>query len=155
KTLATTIVLVDRVLGLMGLVLVSALGATMGASAQSASPIWPSWLWAGFFAAAAVTAPAVLAPAGFGRLLRPLTVLHPEWVGTRIQTLTSALVRFRERPSALAACFTGAVVVQALMVVYYVAVAYALHIPIGAWDLAVIVPLSFVVQMLPVSVNGF
>ena len=50
KTLATTIVLVDRVLGLMGLVLVAALGATVAATAHGkpASPIWPSWLWAGF-----------------------------------------------------------------------------------------------------------
>ena len=27
--------------------------------------------------------------------------------------------------------------------------------PVTSWDLAVIVPVSFVVQMLPVSVNGF
>ena len=27
--------------------------------------------------------------------------------------------------------------------------------PITVWDLAVIVPISFVVQMLPLSVNGF
>ena len=34
-------------------------------------------------------------------------------------------------------------------------VARALGIPIGAFDLAVIVPLAGIVQMLPVSVNGF
>ena len=39
--------------------------------------------------------------------------------------------------------------------VFYAAVAYALHIAIGPWDLAVIVPLSFVIQMVPVSINGF
>src|SRR5262249_46393385 len=74
KTLATMVIFVDRVMGLMGLVLVAALGATVAASGHPASPIWPSWLWAGFFAAAAATAPAVLAPAGFSRLLQPLTV---------------------------------------------------------------------------------
>jgi len=43
-TLATTIVLTDRVIGLIGLVLVSAMGATMVASMAGhvASPIWPS-----------------------------------------------------------------------------------------------------------------
>jgi len=157
KTLATTIVLVDRALGLIGLVFVAAIGATMaaGGRAQEVSPIWPSWLWVGFLASAAVAAPAVLAPAGVGRLLQPLSAVHPEWVGTRIETLTSALSRFRERPSVLARCFTGAVFVQAMMVAYYLAVVYALRIPITAWNLAVIVPLSFIVQMLPVSVNGF
>src|SRR3954469_10133565 len=157
RTLATTVVLVDRGLGLMGLVLIAALGATMvaGARGQGPSPIWPTWLWAGFIAGAAVTAPAVYAPEGFGRLLRPLRVVHPEWVGGRIETLISALGRFRRRPIALAGGFAGAVMVQALLVLFYVAVAHALKIPVTPWDLAVIVPLSFVVQMVPVSVNGF
>jgi glycosyltransferase 2 family protein len=45
--------------------------------------------------------------------------------------------------------------VQAATVVFYLAVAFALRIPISPWDLAVIVPLSFVIQMAPVSINGF
>ena len=49
----------------------------------------------------------------------------------------------------------GAVFVQALMVTFYFAVAYALHLDLALADLAVIVPISFVVQMLPVSVSGF
>ena len=156
KTLATTVVLVDRGLGLMGLVLISAVGASMAAGlhGSGASPVWPSWLWAMFFVGAAVTAPAMYSPAGVGRLLQPLTVLHPEWVGARIDTLTSALGRFRERPTAIIGCFTGAILVQGLMVVFYLAVGHALGIPITLWDLAVIVPLSIVVQMAPISVNG-
>ena len=156
KTLATTVVLVDRGLGLMGLVLVAAVGSTAAGSLhRAAPPILPIWLWASFLLAAAASAPAVLAPDGFGRLLRPLTVFHPEWVGDRIETITSVLARFRERPSALAGCFGGALFVQASLVVFYFAVSYALHLNVALWDLAVIVPLSFVVQMLPLSVNGF
>ena len=157
KTLATMVVLTDRVIGLMGLVLVAALGATAAArrAGHGVGPIWPSWLWLGFIIATMVSAQAVLAPAGVSRLLQPLTVFHPEWVGTRIDSLTTALGRFRDRPAALVGCFGGAVFVQASIVVFYVAVAYALAVRITPWDLAVIVPLSFIVQMLPVSVNGF
>jgi len=156
KTLATTIVLIDRGLGLLGLVLVAALGASAaGAVHPAAIPIWPVWLWACFLIAAAASAPAVLLPDGFGRLLQPLTVFHPEWVGDRINTVTSVLARFRERPGALVECFGGALFVQGTIVVYYFAVAYALHLNVALWDLAVIVPLSFVVQLLPISVNGF
>jgi glycosyltransferase 2 family protein len=157
KTLATTVVLADRVIGLIGLVLVAALGATMvaGMAGHVPSPIWPSWLWAGFLGATMVSAPALLAPDGVGRLLQPLTVLHPEWIGDRIDGFTAALARFRDRPSAIVSCFGGAVFVQATIVSFYIAVAHALHVPIAPWDLAVVVPLSFVVQMLPVSVNGF
>jgi uncharacterized membrane protein YbhN (UPF0104 family) len=156
KTLATTVVLVDRALGLMALVLISAVGATAAARlyGSGASPILPSWLWAFFIVAAAISAPVVYAPEGFGRLLQPLTIVHPEWVGGRIDKLTEALSRFRERPGALAGCFSGAVVVQVLMVAFYLTVVYALRIPITASELAVIVPISLVVQMLPVSVNG-
>jgi uncharacterized membrane protein YbhN (UPF0104 family) len=156
KTLATTVVLMDRAIGLMALVLVAAVGATAaGLLHPAAEPIGPVWLWAGLFVAIGASAPAVFAPAGFGRLLQPLTVFHPEWVGSRIEKLTSVLGRFREAPRALAGCFCGAVFVQAAMVVFYFAVAYALHLEVGLFDLAVVVPISFVMQMLPVSVNGF
>jgi uncharacterized protein (TIRG00374 family) len=157
KTLATTVVLVDRGLGLMALVLIAAFGATFatGLHGSGSSPVWPSWLWTVFFVGTAITVPAMYSPAGVRRVLQPLTILHPEWVGERIETMTAALARFRARPSAIAGCFTGAITVQALVVAFYVAVAHALQIPISTWDLAVIVPLAQVVQMLPISVNGF
>jgi uncharacterized membrane protein YbhN (UPF0104 family) len=156
KTLATTVVLVDRGIGLLALVLVAAVGATAAGRVHPAAiPIWPVWLWAGLFVGAAATAPALFAPAGFGRMLQPLTVFHPEWVGGRIEKLIGALGKFRDSPGALASCFAAAVFVQATMVVFYFAVAYALHLNVSFSDLSVIVPISFVVQMLPVSVNGF
>jgi uncharacterized protein (TIRG00374 family) len=156
KTLATTVVLMDRILGLIALVFVAALGATaIGRLHHAAAPIWPVWLWAGFLAGAAATTPAVFAPAGFGKILRPLTVFHPEWVGTRIETLTGALARFGEEPGALVTAFAGAIVVQGALVLFYFAVSYALHLDIGFWDLAVVIPMSFIVQLLPVSVGGF
>jgi uncharacterized membrane protein YbhN (UPF0104 family) len=157
KTLATTVVLVDRGIGLLGLVLVAAIGATVAAAVRGdgAPPIWPSWLWAGFFLATGGALPAVLAPRGFTRLLKPLSVVHPVWVGERIDKLTGALGRFRDQPAALAFCFGGAVVVQVLLVLFHAAVVHSLGLPIGLWDLAVIVPVSFLVQMLPVSMNGF
>jgi uncharacterized membrane protein YbhN (UPF0104 family) len=156
KTRAAAVVLMDRALGLMALVFVAAVGASAaGAVHPAALPIWPMWLWIGLLVGAAASAPAVFAPVGFGRLLRPLTVFHPEWVGDRIEKLTDVLSRFRAQPGALAACFAWAVFVQATMVAFYSAVAYALHLGVSISDLAVIVPISFVAQMLPVSVNGF
>jgi uncharacterized membrane protein YbhN (UPF0104 family) len=156
KTLAATVVLMDRILGLIALVFVAALGATaLGRLHHTAAPIWPVWLWAGFGGGAAATAVAVFAPAAPGLLLRPLKVFHAEWVASRITTLTGALGRFGEKPSALVIAFGGAIFVQIALVLYYFAVAYALHLDIAIWDLAVVIPMSFVVQLLPVSVGGF
>ena len=50
--------------------------------------------------------------------------------------------------------FGGALVVQALLVLFYAAVARSLGVSIGLDDLAVVVPASFLVQMIPVSLNG-
>jgi uncharacterized membrane protein YbhN (UPF0104 family) len=156
KTLATTVVLLDRVMGLMGLVLVAALGATIVARASSEpSLVWPSWLWAGFLIGIGAAVPAFLSPAGLGRLLRPLMVLHPEWIGGHIDSFTAVLTRFSKHPVALVSCFGGAVFVQATLIAFYAAVAFAFKVNITAWELAVIVPVSFLVQMAPVSVNGF
>ncbi len=156
KTVATTVILADRVMGVIALVLIAAIGASAaGALHPAAVPIWPVWLWAGFFVGAAASAPAVLLPDGFGRLLRPLAVIHPEWVGGRIDNLTMILSRFRQHPVRLAQCFGAAVFVQATMVVFYFSVILALGQTVRFADLAVIVPISFVVQMLPISVSGF
>lgn len=155
KTLAATIVLLDRGLGLLGLVLLAALGATIGSRFADFGPVGPAMLWAGFGVAAMLATPALLMPQGFARVLQPLRVLHPEWVGERIERLTVALSRFRESPGALSVCFVGAVLVQAVLVGFYLAVAHSMHIPIGFAELAVVVPMSFIIQMLPVSMNGF
>ena len=156
KTVATTVILADRVMGVIALVLIAAIGATAaGAIHPAAVPIWPVWLWVGFLVGAVASAPAVLVPDGFGRLLRPLSVIHPEWVGGRIDNLTVILSRFRRHPLRLTECFAGAVFVQATMVVFYYAVILALHENVSFADLAVIVPISFVIQLLPISVSGF
>jgi uncharacterized membrane protein YbhN (UPF0104 family) len=157
KTLAAAVVLAARCLGLLGLALVAATGATAAVSlgGSRAVPVLPSWLWTGLAVATLVSAPVVLSPDVVGRLLQPLTIFHPEWVGGQITRITDILARFRRHPFALLHALGGAVVVQGMLVVFYAAVARSLKIPVSAAHLAVIVPLSFVVQMVPVSVNGF
>ena len=154
KTLATTVVLIDRGLGLLGLALMAATGASL-VQRMAVGPVGPGLLWAGFGLGAVVATPALLRPEAVGRLLQPLRVFHQEWVDTRIERLTDALTRFKETPVALAACFVGAVLVQGILVAFYLAIARSMNIPIGFAELAVIAPVSFIVQMVPVSVNGF
>jgi uncharacterized membrane protein YbhN (UPF0104 family) len=153
KTLATTVVLIDRGLGVLGLALMAATGATM--MHRIAGGPDARMLWAGFGLGAIIATPALLMPEAVSKLLQPLRVFHQQWVDERIAKLTYALTRFRETPTALAICFAGAVAVQAILVLFYVAIARSMNIPIGFAELAVIVPVSFIVQMIPLSVNGF
>jgi uncharacterized protein (TIRG00374 family) len=156
KTLATTVVLLDRGLGLLGLVFVAAVGSTIAAHRSGTiGPVGPTLLWTSLAGGMAVAVPAVLMPSAVGRLLSPLARLHQDWVSTRIERLTQALGRFRDAPQALGRCFVAAIVVQGLIVAFYAAAAHGLRIPIPVAHLAILIPLSFIVQMLPVSVNGF
>lgn len=156
KTLAATVVLIDRGIGLLGLVLVAAIGATTGPRLVNAGPgVGAPMLWAAFSVAAFFAAAAVFVPRVLPRLLRPLRLVHPEWVDERLARLHGALHRFSKAPAALAGCFAGAVFVQATLVAFYLAIAYSMRIPVGVAELAFIVPTSFLIQMVPVSVNGF
>lgn len=156
KTLATTVVLLDRGIGLLGLVLMAAIGATLGPRlGDAAGTLGAGMLWLGFAAATTVTTVALLFPSAFTRLLHPLRLLHAEWVDERLARLIAALSRFRSAPAALGGCFAGAVIVQTVLVGFYVAIAHSMRIPIGFAELAVIVPITFIVQMIPLSMNGF
>jgi hypothetical protein len=155
KTLATTVVLMDRGLGLLGLLTIAAAGSSVASRIGGKPPILASMLWLALGAGVAVSAAAVLMPGGVARLLGPLRLIHQEWVEERIGRLTAALTKFRNAPGALAACLLGAIVVQAVLVAFYAAIVHSMSIPVSAWHLAVIVPISFVVQMAPVSLNGF
>jgi len=155
KTLAATVVLADRTMGMMSLVLVAATGVTLVTSAGTPLPVWPSWLWAAFAAGVCAGGLMLWSPGGVGWLLRPLLVLHPEWVADRIGSITVTLQRFRSHLGAVVACFGGAVFVQLMTVAFGWTVARALGVHIGAFDLAVVIPLAGVVQMIPISVNGF
>jgi uncharacterized membrane protein YbhN (UPF0104 family) len=154
KTLATTVVLIDRGLGMLGLALMAATGASM-MHRMAVGPVGPRVLWAGFGLGTIVATPALLMPEMVTKLLQPLRIFHQEWVDARIEKLTYVLTRFKETPAALALCFSGAIAVQGLLVLFYVAIARSMNIPVGFAELAVIVPVSFIVQMIPLSVNGF
>jgi uncharacterized membrane protein YbhN (UPF0104 family) len=156
KTLAATVVLIDRGIGLLGLVLIAALGATAGPRLLAQGPgLGAPALWAGFIIASSLACTLVLVPHALPRLLRPLRILHPEWVDERLGRLRDALDRFRTVPASLVGCFAGAVVVQAALVGFYVCIARSMHIPIGIPELAFVVPISLIIQMIPISVNGF
>jgi hypothetical protein len=155
KTLATTVVLMDRGIGLLGLVLVAAVGASSASGAIGMPPWFVPSLWLSFAVGAALVVPVVLKPHGVARILNPLRRIHQEWVSERIARLTGALGRFGESPQAMVWGFAGAVATQAVLVGFYAAIVRSMGIPLAWSHLAVLVPLSFIVQMAPVSVNGF
>src|SRR5262249_51420017 len=134
---------------------VAALGSTLSTRLSGAtSPVDPSLLWIALAGGLLVAVPALIAPQRVGRLLSPLRAVHQEWVDERLDRLTSALARFKGAPAALVGCFAGSIGVQVVLVGFYAAIARALHLQVPTFHLAVLIPLSFIVQMMPLSVNG-
>jgi uncharacterized membrane protein YbhN (UPF0104 family) len=154
KTLATTVVLVDRVLGLAALVVVAASGALVAQVLGVRVP-GARWLWLGS-AAGAVAVISVISMAQLvGHVLRPVRALNRPWLTERAQRLQDAVIRFRNAPSALIGAFGGALVVQITIVAFYLLTAEGLSVPLPIFLGAVLIPVSLVVQMAPVSINGF
>jgi len=154
RTLATTVVLVDRVLGAFALLTVGAVGAA-GARAVGVDIPGTGWLEVAALAALAVCVPLFVAPGLLDTLLRPLHALGHPWVIERLDLLSDALGRFRSRPSSLIGALGGALVVQVVVVVFYALTARSLSIPLPVMMAGVLVPVALVVQMAPVSINGF
>jgi glycosyltransferase 2 family protein len=155
KTVATLVVLTDRGIGLLGLVLVAALGASLAAHLPGTGIIGPSILWLILIAGAGAAGILIWHPSLLVQILNPIRRVHPEWIGERLEKLDSLLGHMRSAPSALARCFGGAVAVQLVLVAFYLAIARSLQIPVSYWQLALIVPMTFLVQMIPISMNGF
>ena len=155
KTLATTVVLVDRGIGVMGIAFVAACGSSLAAQRSEAiGPIGPAVLWTGLLVVLGFGILVLAMPHRLALVLRPLRVFHSEWVDQRIDTLVAALLRFRKSPGTMLAGFAGGIAVQAILVGYYAAVALAIHLAVPLGHLAILVPVSFIVQMMPFSLNG-
>lgn len=154
KTLATTVVLLDRLLGLIALLAVaavaSALAATGGIWLQGMGYVWLALVGIGagllLFLRFPETMTRVLRAAGEGRA-------HA--LQTRLFNLVHAIERFGRQPLTVWLAFAGAIAVQGLLVLFYVFAARSLAVPLPLLAASVIVPVSLAVQMAPVSINGF
>ncbi len=154
KTLATTVILVDRALGLTALVVVAAASA-FAAWLTGVYVPGARWLWLACIALVATAILVIAMPDFVGHLLAPLRALNKPWVTERAQRLEEAVMRFGKAPTVLAGAFGAAIVVQVSVVAFYLLTAKGLSVPLPMLLGAVLIPVSLAVQMAPISINGF
>lgn len=154
RTVAATVVLLDRALGLVALLLVAACGSVMAGAAGLAVP-GGSYLWIAAVGMVAAGTPALFVPELVPRLLKPICRLRPGLFEQRLERLADTLWRLRARPLALAMSFAGAVFVQLVLIGFFLAAARSVGTPLPVLYGLVIVPISLVLQMVPISINGF
>ena len=154
KTLATTVVLIDRILGLIALLVLaavaSALAWNLGVHLQGMQYVWVALV---VFAGGLLVC--LRNPERLARTVRSVLADRMLAVQTRLQNLVSAMGRFGQQPRGLWYAFGGALVVQLLLVIFYVCAAHSLAVPFPFLAASVIVPISLAVQMIPLSINGF
>ena len=154
KTLAMTVILVDRALGLSALIVIAASGA-LAASLLGVHIPGARWLWLASALGAAAAVSIIAMPQLVGHALRPMRALNKPWLTERTHRLEDAVIKFRNAPTALAGAFAGALAVQLTIVAFYLLTAEGLSVPLPIFLGAVLIPVSLVVQMAPVSINGF
>lgn len=144
---------VDRVLGLLALVLFALLAGAIASRSLDALPGSELWIGAGLIALCATIA--VLAGA-----LPPLSrdAVAESGPGAKILAkllgIIDALGAYRERRSALWRGIALSVVLQGLVVVFYWTLGQALGLGLPFVAYLSIVPIAIVVMMAPVTING-
>jgi uncharacterized protein (TIRG00374 family) len=156
RTLATTVILVDRVVGLLALLGVGALASAIAAS-SGIQLIGVRYLWLALVVLGGGLLFAFAKPDFVARIVRGVIERsgRAATFQQRGENLLRGLGRFSEEPSSLLTAFGGAVLVQGLLVVFYLCAARSLAVPFPLLAACVIVPVSMVVQMVPLSINGF
>lgn len=153
STRAMTVIVADRVAGLIGLFLFAAAGGAMMARDQL--PFSVVWIWFALVGGIGASIAALFVPSWFAPILGRLQGLQGGWVGRQFEALGGSLRNFREAPGALFAVFLASVLIQGTFILFYVAVARALGVQVPVFEMALIVPLVGLIQLLPLSVNGF
>jgi uncharacterized protein (TIRG00374 family) len=93
---------------------------------------------------------------GTARRLLALTRLHSVgWVRAQFEAVQGAVHAYRARLRTLWAAGFASLVLQALAVFYYLAIARGLGVPLRASAAFLMVPLCTLLQALPVSFNGW
>ncbi|MGE0702784.1 MAG: lysylphosphatidylglycerol synthase transmembrane domain-containing protein [Vicinamibacterales bacterium] len=153
STRAMTVVVADRVAGLIGLFLFAAAGGAMMARDQL--PFSVVWIWLALMGGTGASIAALFVPSLFAPILGRLHGLRGGWVGRQLGALGGSLRHFREAPAGLCAVLAASVIIQATFILFYVAVARSLGVRVPVFEMALIVPLVGLIQLLPLSVNGF
>ena len=154
KTLATTVVLIDRIIGLIALLVLAAAASAM--AWRLGLPLdGMRYVWLALVCFTCGLLFFLRYPEKLTRTVRKILADRLQAVQLRLQNLVAAVSRFAQEPRELWVAFGGALVVQALLILFYICTARSLSVPFPLLAASVIVPISLAVQMVPLSINGF
>lgn len=94
-------------------------------------------------------------PGSASRLMALSGLLRLSWTREPFETVQAAVHVFRERVASVWLAFVASLALQAIVVLYYYAIAHALRISLPLSACFLMVPLCTLLQAVPVSFNGW
>jgi glycosyltransferase 2 family protein len=153
-TTSLAVVAIDRILGLGALYLLAAVAYLAGGPAlRGLAGATPALIGLGvLFGGLAYV---FFRPGTAGRLVALSGISSFGWARQRFELVQAAVHVYRRQMFAVWTAFAASVVLQALVVCYYYAVARSLRIALPLVACFLMVPLCSLVQTVPVSFNGW
>jgi glycosyltransferase 2 family protein len=153
KLRALTVIAVDRLLGTLALAGFGVASIALAGSLRADLSLTPALLLIGLVTAGGLTVVGFLYtnPPWFGRLARRVTT---SWLAPLLRELAAAMESFAGKRSALLRALGLSVLLQANVVLHYVLIGRALDLQVPASQFLLIVPLTLVIMILPISING-
>jgi uncharacterized protein (TIRG00374 family) len=153
-TTSLAIVAIDRILGFGALYVLAALAYAIGDALvrELAGTRAVLLLLGGCFALLAYV---FFRPGVARSLMQASGLAAVGWANRQFQVVQAAVHVYRQQVRAVWVAFLGSVVLQALAVWYYYAVARSLRIPLPLDACFMMVPLCTLLQAVPVSFNGW
>lgn len=149
---AMSSVVLDRLLGLLALVILALVSLHFARPLSEHLPILPVWLSLAVVGLAGVIG-AVFCGLPRRRLAWAIAQM-PEYLRRAIASIANAFEQYRGQWRTLILAFVLSFVLQLNVIVYFIMVAHALGLGVPALDFCLIVPLVSFVIMLPISING-
>jgi uncharacterized membrane protein YbhN (UPF0104 family) len=151
-TLMLAVVGVDRVVGVVGTVLVALLAAALSPSIVEGLPEF--WLVLGLVASGLVLVGLLGSPLGrqAGRALFSIRLLSR--LRDKAAIVHGTLASYRDQKTRLAATLILSMALQGLVILEYVLFAKALGLGVSARALGIIIPIVTMIEMAPVTVGG-
>jgi len=153
KLSAATSVLVERIIGLLTLTCVALTSLLLGGDVMGLSSGPLLWILAGTLIGIVVIVLALDAPM-VGRAVGRIRSVGPWEVGPPFQRVYVALRQFVEQRRRLWPCFLLSIISQVLAILAIWALASAISLDVAPLYFFIVVPMIWVVTMIPVSVNG-
>ena len=154
RAAAVALVFVDRVIGLLALLLFAVLGLLVSGRLLAEVPALYAWVAAGTVGLGLVACLLFLPSARAAAMLERIGGALPERPRGLFAKASTAFLAFQGKGSVLARAFGWSLVLQTAVVLNGYCLAKALHVPIPLPYFFLIMPLALFVMMVPVSINA-